>query len=257
MCRTIKHRQSAVCRTVKHRQSGVCRTIKLKHYNTIRRPFGAFPFSKRNSTQHQEVESQYPHSEASATKKSCQTPKGLTLNNRGCGAPAGHGTGRYSTTLKGSPKRVKCAGRWGTPSECHCYSIGTAGRNDLRLLSGDAFSVVYPFLPGNPCSKNNSFNSCVSCSKSNLCDSRSRNRLILILSRDQLRSLYNICTILVQYLYVYNCTYIVQLLYNYCTTTSVGMGRVGEWCKFFFGLLHDFRFLCVIHFSRMFFGIFL
>ena len=134
----------------------------------------------------------------------------------------------------------------GTPSECHCYSIGTAGRNDLRLLSGDAFSVVYPFLPSNPCSIKysfnscnpcsikNSFNSCDSCSKSNPCNSRSRNRLFLILSRDQLRSLYNICTILVQYLYVYNCTYIVQLLYKYCTTTSVGMGRVGEWCKFFF-----------------------
>ena len=38
----------------------------------------------------------------------------------------------------------------------------------------------------------------------------------------QLRSLYNICTILVQYLYVYNCTSIVQLLYIYCTTTGVG-----------------------------------
>ena len=105
VCRTVKHRQSGVCRTVKHRQSGVCRTVKPKHYNTIRRPVGAFPFSKRNSKQPREVESQYPHSEASATKKSCQTPKGLTLNNRGCGAPAGHGTGRYSTTLKGSPKK--------------------------------------------------------------------------------------------------------------------------------------------------------
>ena len=105
VCRTVKHRQSKVCRTVKHRQSGVCRIVKLKHYNIVRRPVGAFPFSKRNSTQPQEVESQYPHSEASATKKSCQTPEGLTLNNRGCGAPAGHGIGRYSTTLKGSPKK--------------------------------------------------------------------------------------------------------------------------------------------------------
>ena len=39
------------------------------------------------------------------------------------------------------------------------------------------------------------------------------NRLKTSHSRDQLRSLYNICTILVQYLYVYNCTSIVQLLY--------------------------------------------
>ena len=46
-------------------------------------------------------------------------------------------------------------------------------------------------------------------------------------SRDQLRSLYNICTILVQYLYVYNCTSIVQVLYIYCTTTSVGTGFLG------------------------------
>ena len=46
-----------------------------------------------------------------------------------------------------------------------------------------------------------------------------------LISRDQLRSLYNICTILVQYLYVYNCTYIVQLLYIYCTTTSVGTAK--------------------------------
>ena len=50
-------------------------------------------------------------------------------------------------------------------------------------------------------------------------------RLILNPSRDQLRSLYNICTILVQYLYVYNCTYIVQVLYIYCTTTSVGTAK--------------------------------
>ena len=52
------------------------------------------------------------------------------------------------------------------------------------------------------------------------------NRFTSISSRYQLRSLYNICTILVQYLYVYNCTYIVQLLYIYCTTTGVGMVRV-------------------------------
>ena len=77
-----------MCRTVKHRQSVVCRTIKPKHYNTICRPVGAFPFSKRNSTQHREVESRYPHSEASATHKSCQTPKGLTLNNRRSFRPA-------------------------------------------------------------------------------------------------------------------------------------------------------------------------
>ena len=51
------------------------------------------------------------------------------------------------------------------------------------------------------------------------------NCFILSFSRDQLRSLYNICTILVQYLYVYNCTSIVQLLYIYCTTTGVGMDR--------------------------------
>ena len=49
------------------------------------------------------------------------------------------------------------------------------------------------------------------------------NRLISRLSRDQLRSLYNICTILVQYLYVYNCTSIVQVLYIYCTTDGVGI----------------------------------
>ena len=97
--RGVSHRQTSTIRGVSHHQA------KALQYNTIRRPVGAFPFSKRNSTQPQEVESQYPHSEASATKKSCQTPKGLTLNNRGCGAPAGHGTGRYSTTLKGSPKK--------------------------------------------------------------------------------------------------------------------------------------------------------
>ena len=51
------------------------------------------------------------------------------------------------------------------------------------------------------------------------------NRLISSLSRDQLRHMYNICTILVQYLYVYNCTSIVQLLYIYCTTTGVGTSR--------------------------------
>ena len=106
--RGVSHHQTSTILSVSHRQAStirVCRTIKPKHYNTIRRPVGAFHFSKRNSTQPQEVESQYPHSEASATKKTCQTPKGLTLNNRGCGAPAEHGTGRYSTTLKGSPKK--------------------------------------------------------------------------------------------------------------------------------------------------------
>ena len=108
--RGVSHRQASTIQGVSHRQASTIRGVshhqaKALQYNTIRRPVGAFPFSKRNSTQHQEVESQYPHSEASATKKSCQTPKGLTLNNRGCEAPAGHGTGRYSTTLKGSPKK--------------------------------------------------------------------------------------------------------------------------------------------------------
>ena len=64
------------------------------------------------------------------------------------------------------------------------------------------------------------------------------NRFILRFSRDQLRSLYNICTILVQYLYVYNCTSIVQLLYIYCTTTSVGMVRVRSGNGLFFGQAH-------------------
>ena len=36
--------------------------------------------------------------------------------------------------------------------------------------------------------------------------------------------MYNICTILVQYLYVYNCTYIVQVLYI-CRADDVGWER--------------------------------
>ena len=68
-----------------------------------------------------------------------------------------------------------------------------------------------------------------------------RNRLIPRLSRDQLRSLYNICTILVQYLYVYNCTSIVQLLYIYCTTTSVGGNRIGRFCNYFLLLCRNIK----------------
>ena len=39
---------------------------------------------------------------------------------------------------------------------------------------------------------------------------------------DQLRSLYNICTILVQYMYNCKRTNIVQVLYIYCTYDGVG-----------------------------------
>ena len=54
------------------------------------------------------------------------------------------------------------------------------------------------------------------------------NRFISSLSRNQLRPLYNICTIVVQYLYNCKRTNIVQLLYIYCTTTGVGMAKTGR-----------------------------
>ena len=68
------------------------------------------------------------------------------------------------------------------------------------------------------------------------------NRFISSLSRGQLRSLYNTCTIFVQYLYVYNCTSIVQLLYIYCTTTGVGMAKSGrKYCTTIVHILYNDR----------------
>ena len=57
---------------------------------------------------------------------------------------------------------------------------------------------------------------------------KSRFKPVLIAGtlRDQLRSLYNICTIVVQYLYNCKRTNIVQVLYIYCTTTGVGMAKM-------------------------------
>ena len=56
--------------------------------------------------------------------------------------------------------------------------------------------------------------------------SPNRNRFSSNTFTYQLRSLYNICTILVQYMYNCERTNIVQVLYIYCTTTGVGMARM-------------------------------
>ena len=48
-----------------------------------------------------------------------------------------------SETLSVPPPLLPILHRWGTLSECLLLIIFSAGRSDLRLLSGDAFSV-YP-----------------------------------------------------------------------------------------------------------------
>ena len=73
-----------------------------------------------------------------------KTLKASPLNSRGCIAPPErsnecnidpNGVAR----AHGRPSHV---GRWSTPSECFpLLPLTPAGRTDLRLLSGDAFSV--------------------------------------------------------------------------------------------------------------------
>jgi hypothetical protein len=66
-----------------------------------------------------------------------KTLKASPLNSRGCKAPP-----EWSNGCNIDPNGVAHVGRWGTPSECFpLLPLPPVGRYDLRLLSGDAFSV--------------------------------------------------------------------------------------------------------------------